>query len=230
MNRISLIQNLINEREYSVYLEIGTYKGVSFLPIKCATKIAVDPKIKISLLKKLKLHFSKEKNTKNFYFEMTSDSFFQKRKKFLEKIGKLDIVLVDGLHTFEASLKDVLNSLKHLDDNGVIIMHDCSPPHQAAATPASSGAEAKKMGVEGWTGTWCGDVWKTIVYLRKKYPDSLEAQVLNTDFGLGVINPLRKCKDLKLDINQDLFQEVNALEYEYLISNNGKAIGLKEVS
>ena len=229
MNRISLIQSLIKERGYNVYLEIGTYKGVSFLPVKSKIKVAVDPKIKISYFTRIKRHFNKRRGEKIYYFEMTSDKFFQRKKRFLEQNGP-DIVLVDGLHTFEASLNDVLNSLKYLNDDGVIIMHDCYPPHKAAATPAESGTEARRIGVEGWTGTWCGDVWKTIVYLRERYPDILDVHVLNTDFGLGMIIPKKNCKTLELQVNEALYNRINKLDYDNLVSDPTGVIGLREIS
>ena len=227
MDRITLIQNLINKKRYRRYLEIGTYKGVSFLPIRCRKKIAVDPFFKVRRKEKLKWLFKNPFNFRNSYFRMKSDVFFKEQKLFLEK-RRPDIVLVDGLHTFEASLNDVLNSLRHLSEKGVIIMHDCYPPHKAAATPGTSSADAKKAGVEGWTGQWCGDVWKTIIYLREQYNGVLDVFVLNTDMGLGVIKQKNK-KALELAINRELFKKVDAMNYEEMTSNAQKLIGLRNV-
>ena len=112
---------------------------------------------------------------------MTSDDFFATESELLANHG-LDLVLVDGLHTYEQSLKDVLNSLKYLNDGGVIVIHDCHPSSEAAAYPVQS--EARN--IPGWKGAGMGDVWKTIVYLRSLQPD-LNVFVLNCDCGLGIV-------------------------------------------
>ena len=53
MNRQKLLQEIIDKIDVKNYLEIGTFQGDSFFPLKCQTKIAVDPQFKISRKKKL---------------------------------------------------------------------------------------------------------------------------------------------------------------------------------
>lgn len=77
-------------------------------------------------------------NINNKYFEETSDDFFLKREDHLKKVKQLDVMLIDGLHTYRASLKDVLNSLKYLNEKGMIVMHDCYPPFKADALPTDN--------------------------------------------------------------------------------------------
>jgi hypothetical protein len=225
MDRIQIIQKFIDINKYKTYLEIGTYKGVSLLPIKCKKKVAVDPFIQIWRRKKIRWILKNPFNLNNSYFEMTSEEFFKYNEEFLENL-KPDIVLVDGLHTYEASLNDTLCSLKYLNKKGVIILHDCFPPHKAAATPGVSSADAKKAGVEGWTGHWCGDVWKSIVYLRRKFSNILEVDVLNTDMGLGIVKILNK-EELDFEIDKSLYEEVDELTYEEMVINAKELIGLK---
>jgi hypothetical protein len=227
MNRIILIQEIINKGKYSTYLEIGSQSGKSFLPIKCKNKIAVDPVFNIPLEKRIKWLFKNPLNIRNKYFEETSDDFFLKRKSILKKTNGIDVVLIDGLHTFKTSLTDVFNSLEYLNMEGEIILHDCYPPNNAAATPAMSKNEAAKLGIEGWTGEWCGDVWKTIVYLRRSLSDCLEAYVIDTDYGLGVVRVKKKInKPLSIDLK--LFNEIDKIEYEYLVQNVYTMLDLKD--
>lgn len=228
MNRIELIRKLIEDKKYSSYLEIGIYRGTSFFSVRCHNKIAVDPYMKVSWRGKIHRILQNPDNLKNRYFEITSDEFFKNKAPKIFKRTGVDIVFIDGLHTFEASLNDVLNSLKYLNNNGTIIMHDCYPPHKASATPAASFHDAKSMNVKGWTGQWCGDVWKTVVYLKEKYPHNLDVRVLNADFGLGLINVSTPI-ETELAIDKVLFQKVNSLEYETVFSNPQHAIGLKEI-
>ena len=44
------------------------------------------------------------------------------------------------------------NFIKYLNKDGVVIMHDCNPPHSAAAYPANSMTDAESLKLPGWTG------------------------------------------------------------------------------
>ena len=95
-------------------------------------------------------------------------------------------MFIDGLHTYEQTLRDVHNCLKLLKEDGVIILHDCNPVSESAAYPADSWEQTESFELEGWTGEWSGDVWKTIVYLRSTRKD-LKIFVLDCDYGIGII-------------------------------------------
>ena len=53
-DRVSLIQIVIKKIEAKVYLEIGVFKGYSFLKTICKNKIGIDPCFKIKKIKKNK--------------------------------------------------------------------------------------------------------------------------------------------------------------------------------
>lgn len=226
MNRQILLQKIVDKLKVKNYLEIGTFQGASFLPLKCRKKVAVDPKFKISKKKKIRWLLKNPYNISNTYFEMTSDSFFLNKEAYLKKTGSFDLIFIDGLHTFNASLKDVLNSFKYLSNDGYVVMHDCFPPHAAAATPAGSALEARKIYGDDWPGDWCGDVWKTIVYLKQSFKDKLEVSVVDADFGLGVLK--FKCDNYNLEFDQSLFDKIDALDYSDLIRNPESLINLKD--
>lgn len=104
---------------------------------------------------------------------MTSDHFFEtlsKRKRF-------DLVFIDGLHWCEQVDRDVDNSLRHLTRRGVIVLHDCNPP-----TPA----HALYPRPVPWT-AWNGDVWRSIVKLRRARASTLDVAVGDFDWGCGVV-------------------------------------------
>ena len=101
-DRVEIIQNIINIKNYKSYLEIGTFKDELFGPIKCEKKIGVDPVSGGNVRK-------------------TSDEFF------LENKQKFDLIFIDGLHHYYQVKKDILNSFNFLNDGGIILMHDCMP-------------------------------------------------------------------------------------------------------
>lgn len=225
MNRIELVQALIDKKEYDTYLEIGVEKGFSFFPIVCKNKIAVDPNFKIPFYRKMKWDFKNPTNKNNQFYEKTSDDFFKTDAPSLFDNKNLDLSFIDGLHTFEAALNDVLNSLQYLAKSGMIVMHDCLPNSRAAETPAKSYEDAMAIKPEGWQGFWTGDVWKVITYLRRKYKDELESFVFDSDFGLGIVIP--KSQEIDLEIDNNSFNEIQNYNYDYLIRDPENLIGLK---
>jgi hypothetical protein len=227
MDRFILLQKIIDTNRFKTYLEIGTFHGRSFFPLKCKNKIAVDPHFQFTEKNKRNWKLKNLCNIRNKYFEKTSDDFFNEEKAFLEKLGTIDLIFIDGLHTFQASLSDALNALKYISIDGFIVMHDCYPPHNAAAKPAKNLREAETMNLPGWTGEWCGDVWKTIVYLKEKYGNDLKIHTLNTDYGLGIIQI--KNPDLDLKIDQELFDRIDRFKYEEVNNKFSRLLNLKEV-
>jgi len=113
-------------------LEIGTYEGlvaIWFCEQYLESNIySVDPLIQdLSTLKErveedqinnldsnLKIYGSKRLN----FLKKTSDEFFLQNKI------NFDIVYIDGLHTFDACTKDMLNSFRVLNLNGYLLIDD----------------------------------------------------------------------------------------------------------
>jgi hypothetical protein len=69
-------------------------------------------------------------------------------------------------------------------------------------------------------GTWCGDVWKAVVMLRASRPD-LEVEVLDTDFGLGVVRK-RPSETIAVDPGA-----VPDMAYADLASDRERLLGLR---
>lgn len=220
IDRMYVIQEIIKKSRAKVYLEIGVREGECFLRIRAPKKIAVDPQMLISPKKKRKFYFKNLSNIFNQYFETTSDDFFKGSHKSLKSHG-LDVVFIDGLHTYEQSLRDVQNALKYLKDDGVIIMHDCNPLSEAAAYPAQSYQDAESLNIPGFTGEWNGDTWKTIVYLRSSRKD-LDVFVLDCDQGLGIV--MKRKPESMLAYSPEA---VSHLSYKDLESDRKNILNLK---
>jgi len=219
MNRTDVIQRIIDKKQAKTYLEIGVANGKNFFPIRARQKIAVDPNFTFSRMRKMKWTFKNLYNVVAKYHECTSDSYFARKKS----TDRLDVVFIDGLHTYEQSLRDVINSLISLNETGVIVMHDCNPPNQAAAHPASD-KHAAELELPGWTGGWYGDVWKTICYLRSHRAD-LRVFVLDCNCGLGIVT--KGEADSCLNLSE---KELNEMTYEDLVSDRKNLLNLKDES
>jgi hypothetical protein len=217
MNRIDVIQKIINKTHAKSYLEIGISRGDCFLSVQARRKVAVDPKFNLPAKLGLKVRL---RNSHSEYFEMTSDRFFAET----DVSGGFDVAFIDGMHTYEQSLKDVENVLKVLSPKGVIVMHDCNPQSAASAWPANSYAHAASLNLPGWNGGWMGDVWKTVCHLRSCHTD-LRVFVLDCDFGLAVLTRGKPDEMLKLSA-----AELEKLDYSFLAANRQQLLNLKPES
>ena len=158
-SRFDIINKIIKKKKFESYLEIGCQSDVNFSKIIIKNKIGVDPQ-------------------SGGTHRMTSDDFFKQNK------STFDLIFIDGLHVYEQVLKDIENSLKVLNDNGIILIHDCLPAkiwHQTIPQTHSS---------------WNGDVWKSIVKSRTRI--DIDTYTIEADQGLGLILK-RKNKDLLVD-------------------------------
>lgn len=174
MNRLEALQKIIDKKNYKSYLEIGVAAGHVLCNLKNLDKVyGVD----IELLYPMSVYKLRQKMDDQGIFEMSSDDFFEIFKE------KVDLVFIDAGHSFSQVIRDIENSLWHLNDGGIIMVHDCNPPHKAAAIEAESYEEAAEKAGPGWTGEWCGDVWKSAVL----YP---QMKVLDCDYGLGILNKI----------------------------------------
>ena len=61
--RKQLVQEIINKKEYTTYLEIGVFAGGVFFPVNAKRKIAVDPEFTFDKFKRTKKIL---KNLSNF--------------------------------------------------------------------------------------------------------------------------------------------------------------------
>ena len=183
-----LVQEIIDIKKYQSYLEIGTFHDELFKQIKCNKKVGVDP-------------------VSGGTIRETSDQFFKKNK------DTFDCIFIDGLHYYSQVKKDIQNSLKILNPNGIILLHDCLPNnHFEQAVPRCQI-------------TWNGDVWKAIVECRTQ--EEIDTYTCYADFGIGVIFNRKNRNILKL-VNKNFYQIkfeeyfynhkkfMNIIEYEYL--------------
>lgn len=219
MDRIILAQNILELTSGENYLEIGVSSGGSFIPIQAGRKWGVDPAYHLTRKRRLKYRVWSLLGLKEErLFRTTSDDFFARNQKMLSSYG-VDVCLVDGLHTYEQALRDVLNTLSYLKPKGVILLHDCNPVTELMARPSNRIEDL--MDVPGWDGSWSGDVWKAIVHLRALCPD-LEVFVLDCDTGIGVVR--KGSPEFSLPYSE---ADIRKMDYSVLDGNREQLLGLK---
>ena len=221
MDRIEILQRIARALNARRYLEIGVSKGESFFPLRVARKVAVDPHPRLSWRKKLRKCIVNPLNLFNSYHLVTSDEYFAGAAI---PPGGFDLAFIDGLHTYEQALKDTLNALNALKPGGVVALHDCNPPHAAAAFPARSYEDAAAAKPSGWTGEWCGDVWKAIVHLRSRHPE-LEVTVLDCDYGVGLVRRAKVAATRGIDV-----RDLAGWDYARLAAARVELLNLKPPS
>ena len=172
--RWDLIKYLIEKNGYKDYLEIGCDQNQLFSKVEINNKIGVDP-------------FSGGNIRK------TSDAFFS------NNTDKFDIIFIDGLHTYDQVKKDIVNSIKCLKENGIILVHDCMPDSLA------------KQAVPRFKMKWNGDVWKAIVDLRQS--EELDIFTCEMDEGIGVIKKRKNSEILKIN------KSINKLKFKDYYDN-----------
>ena len=185
-SRIEVVQKIINLKKYKSYLEIGTFNDELFSKIVCKKKIGVDP-------------------YSGGNIRMSSDSFFLRNKE------SFDCIFIDGLHHYNQVLKDIDNSLKILNSNGLILIHDCLPKTLDAQAVPRTDAE------------WNGDVWK--VFVSKRVKNALDTYTCYADHGIGVILKRQNRNLLNLQMNN-----FKKLRYNDFFINHKKYMNIVEFS
>jgi glycosyltransferase involved in cell wall biosynthesis len=135
----------------SSYLEIGTESGISLRQFECDS-VCIDPAFQITQNVLLG-------RKRSFFFQMTSDEFFSQYDARTFFPHGVDVGFLDGLHHFEALLKDFINFERCSHGNSVAILHDCLPTDLVMTSR------------EFQWGGWTGDVWQILPVLKRYRPD-----------------------------------------------------------
>jgi hypothetical protein len=98
-------------------------------------------------------------------------------KTISEEGRRFDIALVDSLHEFEPSWRDLLEGFRLIREGGTLVVHDCLPPRSEIAVPNYI------------QGEWCGVSYQAYVDFISQRHD-LAVYTVDTDYGCGVIRKL----------------------------------------
>lgn len=106
---------------------------------------------------------------------MSTDNFFAINK------NKYDIIFIDANHTEPYLSRDIKNSLKILNTNGIIILHDVNPPDEYSQIDSNNLYQT---------------AWKAFVKFR--FSNDFFTYSYATDCGLGVIDTSKMIKIKKI--------------------------------
>ena len=150
-----MLQSFIDCFEQPNYLEVGVEDGFTFHAIKAARKVAVDP------LFRFEVPSARMANDLE-YHQITSDAYFGARSAADKKF---DVIFLDGLHTFEQILRDVLNAVECLADDGVIVVDDVWPVSYAASLPGIADMQRVRANSPDGSEAWMGDVYRVVKFV-----------------------------------------------------------------
>lgn len=168
MNRLEIINKFIKERNYKRFLNIGVFTGFTLDGVDCESKEGIDP-------------YPEHYKGKEKLYGVTSDEFFSYPWLKPQVPGETknltwDCIFIDGNHLEEFVLRDIHNSLNHLSEGGVIILHDCSP---------IKFEHAQREWLEP---EWNGTVYKAVLsFQADDIFGNYSFYTINSDYGCGVI-------------------------------------------
>jgi hypothetical protein len=229
-DKYSAVQAVIEARKANTFLDLHGEKFAKFLWVKARKKISIYTRFvqyQIPRRVKYKLFLSwLPWNLFNEIYTERADDFFEKRAQQLLPKKGIDVALVDGDHSFEQTLRDINNCLRYLNDDGVLVVHDCSPASEISATPAKDIDAATEIlkNLPDWQGEWSGEAWRAIASLRSTRKD-LHIFVLDCDCGLGIIT--KGTPENMLEFSED---EIMTMTYRDLDRDRTRILNLKDQS
>ena len=176
------------------YLEIGTASGASLRQFECDA-ICIDPEFQIKQDPLLT-------RKRTLCFQMTSDDFFARNDPTTFFPGGVDFGFLDGLHHFEALLRDFMNFERCSHTNSVVVLHDC------LLTDLIMTSREFRWG--GWT----GDVWKILPLLAKYRPDLRIFLLDCPPTGLVICQNLNADSKILKDHYAEIMDEFSTLELD----------------
>jgi hypothetical protein len=201
---IGVLMKLHEWLEPASYFEIGTNEGDSLIIANCAS-VAVDSKFSLGTRDII--------GEKPFcaLHQMSSDTFFSNHDPTLIFDGPIELAFLDGMHYCEYLLRDFANTESYCRPSSVIALHDCVPVEIAIADrTASPSAEVARA---GW---WAGDVWRTLLALRKHRPDLAFTVIDSFPTGLVLVTNLDPQSTVLTDRHAAIVDEMMSLSLEQI--------------
>ena len=148
-----VIFSIIKSTNCQKYLELGIYDAS--LISRVAEIVPIADGVDMSDLR-TKFNFN--------FINKSTDEFFNANNQIY------DIIFIDADHCFESVVKDLENSLKILNKNGIIFIHDTDPMYQYLTQPC-----------------YCNDSYKMCNYIKENHPELSFVNLPVSEAGLMII-------------------------------------------
>lgn len=158
MKRHDVVQAVLDCFEKPAYLEVGVFQGITFHNLEAAHKVAVDPNFRFDV------DAARAENSNAQYHGVPSDEYFAGAEGCL-----FDVIFLDGLHTFEQTLRDLTNAVAHLLEGGVVIIDDVRPSSYGASLPELGKIWLVKEALKE-NNEWMGDVYRLVYFIDTFMP------------------------------------------------------------
>jgi hypothetical protein len=155
--KADVLRGLLSLHPSPRYLEIGVRAGERFFAVEAARKVAVDPVFQFNTRK------AREKYPESSYHEVTSDTYFG---RIADPSDKFDVIFLDGLHTFEQTLRDFANSIHFLSEKGTILIDDVVPVSYFASLGDLALFRTLRQNDKEIAGSWMGDVYRLVFFIE----------------------------------------------------------------
>lgn len=195
MHRLEFLSEAHLKLKPRRYAEIGVFRGKSMAIVAPMTRaIGIDPSPVVSEPVPRRCRI----------FAMTSDSYFQERNLKDDLHGPVDLAYIDGLHHYEAVLRDFRNveAASHADT--VVLLDDCLPRSEDMASR------------EQQTELWTGDVWKALLAIHR-YRKDLRLTLIDTEpTGTGMITGIDPGSRVLHNQYDELVEKMRNVPYDTL--------------
>jgi len=207
---LKILERLHRRLKPATYVEIGVSSGMALALAGPETQaIGIDPRPRIQ----------HPLSARTRVFTETSDAFFAGRDLTGELGGRpVDLAFIDGMHRFEFALRDFMNLEQHCRPGATILVHDCYPLDERSATR------------ERHATFWSGDVWRSIVALKRYRPELRIATLAVPPTGLGVIRCLDPASRVLAERYDEVVADVLAMDYAELEPRKAELLSLTEAN
>lgn len=200
IGRAQVMRRLLAHYEEPRYLEIGVCQGRTFDRVHAPVKVAVDPEFRFDQ------DAPERRVPGTSYHEITSDEYFG---TVVEPGTQFDVIYLDGLHTVEQTLRDLLNALPYLQPQGVLVVDDVRPPTALAAIrDRQEFFDVRREAGRDDEKAWMGDVYR-LVWFVDTFCQQLSQRVIANNHGQAVV--WRKRRE---QVTERLLADVGTLPFD----------------
>ncbi|WP_132252392.1 class I SAM-dependent methyltransferase [Methylobacterium segetis] len=148
--RINRLARIANAKRY---LEIGVFNGSTFSGVDVDFRVGVDPTFHFD--------YAALANDRTHFHPLPSDEFFR-----TARYEPFDLIFLDGLHTYEQTLRDFISSLAFAHDRTIWLIDDTVPNDSFSALPDQERCYRLRRSIGNGDWSWMGDVFKVVYFIR----------------------------------------------------------------